>query len=141
MDNKKVTIDEKVVEALISHLARALAIISTMVSILYSVGAITLLFIPCLCINAQESTLLFIVAVLFTIVMSIFLVLLAFSMETAIGGYRCKKCGHLQFPTTKQLIIKPSWGTSHFLRCDHCQKHTWHTKDWPVVQEIEIGED
>ena len=49
-------------------------------------------------------------------------------IEQMAGYYECKECGHKQVPTYKETFVAHHIGRTRYLKCEKCQKKTWHKK-------------
>ena len=52
----------------------------------------------------------------------------ALKLEVSVGVYKCKKCGHEIVPTYSQALMAMHIGTTRYLKCHNCKKHTWCKK-------------
>ncbi len=52
----------------------------------------------------------------------------AVRLEVSVGAYKCKKCGHEIVPTYKEALNAMHMGTTRYLKCPKCNKHTWCKK-------------
>ena len=52
----------------------------------------------------------------------------AVKLEVSVGAYKCKKCGCEIVPTYKQALNAMHLGTTRYLKCPNCKKHTWCKK-------------
>lgn len=52
----------------------------------------------------------------------------ALKLEVSVGVYKCKNCGCEIVPTYSQALWAMHKGTTRFLKCPNCKKHTWCKK-------------
>ena len=52
----------------------------------------------------------------------------ALKLEVSVGVYKCKNCGCEIVPTYSQALWAMHNGTTRFLKCPNCKKHTWCKK-------------
>ena len=52
----------------------------------------------------------------------------ALKLEVSVGVYKCKNCGCEIVPTYSQALWAMHNGTTRFLKCPKCKKHTWCKK-------------
>ena len=52
----------------------------------------------------------------------------ALKLEISIGAYKCKNCGCEIIPTYSQALWAMHRGTTRYLKCPNCKKHTWCKK-------------
>lgn len=52
----------------------------------------------------------------------------ALKLEVTVGAYKCKKCGSHIVPTYKEAVCAMHIGTTRYLKCPNCNKHTWCKK-------------
>ena len=52
----------------------------------------------------------------------------ALKLEVSVGAYKCKNCGYEIVPTYKQALNAMHRGTTRYLKCPKCNKHTWCKK-------------
>ena len=52
----------------------------------------------------------------------------ALKLEVSVGAYKCKNCGHEIVPTYKQALSAMHMGTTRYLKCPECNKHSWCKK-------------
>ena len=52
----------------------------------------------------------------------------ALKLEVSVGAYKCKKCGCEIVPTYSAVLWAMHMGTTRYLKCKKCNKHTWHRK-------------
>ena len=52
----------------------------------------------------------------------------ALTLEVSVGGYKCKHCGHKIVPTYSQALWAMHKGTTRYLKCPKCGKHSWCKK-------------
>ncbi len=52
----------------------------------------------------------------------------ALKLEVSVGYYKCKHCGHQIVPTYKQALNAMHRGTTRYLKCPNCNKHSWCKK-------------
>jgi len=52
----------------------------------------------------------------------------ALKLEVSVGSYKCKKCGFEIVPTYSQALNAMHMGTTRYLKCPNCKKHTWCKK-------------
>lgn len=54
--------------------------------------------------------------------------LYALKLEVSVGAYKCKKCGCEIIPTYSEALRAMHGGTTRYLKCPNCGKHTWCKK-------------
>ena len=52
----------------------------------------------------------------------------ALKLEVSVGAYKCKNCGCKIVPTYAQALNAMHMGTTRYLKCPECGKHTWCKK-------------
>lgn len=52
----------------------------------------------------------------------------ALKLEVSVGAYKCKNCGFEIVPTYSQALWAMHTGTTRYLKCPNCKKHTWCKK-------------
>ena len=52
----------------------------------------------------------------------------ALKLEISVGAYKCKNCGQEIVPTYSQALWAMHKGTTRYLKCPNCKKHTWCKK-------------
>ena len=52
----------------------------------------------------------------------------ALKLEVSVGAYKCKNCGYEIVPTYKQALNAMHRGTTRYLKCPKCNKHSWCKK-------------
>ena len=52
----------------------------------------------------------------------------ALKLEVSVGAYKCKNCGYEIIPTYTQALSAMHRGTTRYLKCPKCNKHTWCKK-------------
>ncbi|MBQ3047625.1 MAG: helix-turn-helix domain-containing protein [Clostridia bacterium] len=52
----------------------------------------------------------------------------ALKLEVSVGAYKCKNCGCKIIPTYSQALWAMHRGTTRYLKCPNCKKHTWCKK-------------
>ncbi len=52
----------------------------------------------------------------------------ALKLEVSVGAYKCKNCGHEIVPTYSEALWAMHRGTTRYLKCPKCNKHTWCKK-------------
>lgn len=52
----------------------------------------------------------------------------ALKLEVSVGAYKCKKCGCEIVPTYSEAVWAIHMGTTRYLKCPNCKKHTWCKK-------------
>ena len=52
----------------------------------------------------------------------------ALKLEVSVGAYKCKRCGHEIVPTYTQALNAMHLGTTRYLKCPKCNKHSWCKK-------------
>ena len=52
----------------------------------------------------------------------------ALKLEVSVGAYRCKNCGCEIVPTYSQALNAMHRGTTRYLKCPNCKKHSWCKK-------------
>ena len=52
----------------------------------------------------------------------------ALKLEISVGAYKCKNCGNEIVPTYMEALWAKHMGTTRYLKCPKCQKHTWCKK-------------
>lgn len=52
----------------------------------------------------------------------------ALKLEISVGAYKCKNCGHEIVPTYSEALNAMHMGTTRYLKCPACGKHTWCKK-------------
>ena len=52
----------------------------------------------------------------------------ALKLEVSVGAYKCKKCGYEIVPTYLEALNAMHCGTTRYLKCPNCNKHTWCKK-------------
>ena len=52
----------------------------------------------------------------------------ALKLEVSVGVYKCKKCGQEIVPTYSQALMAMHMGTTRYLKCPNCKKHSWCKK-------------
>ena len=52
----------------------------------------------------------------------------ALKLEVSVGAYKCKKCGQEIVPTYSQALMAMHMGTTRYLKCPNCKKHSWCKK-------------
>ena len=52
----------------------------------------------------------------------------ALKLEVSVGAYKCKNCGYKIVPTYTQALNAMHMGTTRYLKCPECGKHTWCKK-------------
>lgn len=52
----------------------------------------------------------------------------ALKLEVSVGTYKCKNCGYNIVPTYSQALWAMHRGTTRYLKCPNCKKHTWCKK-------------
>ena len=53
----------------------------------------------------------------------------ALKLEVSVGVYKCKKCGCEITPTYSQALFAMHFGTTRYLKCPACNKHSWCKKE------------
>lgn len=61
----------------------------------------------------------------------------ALKLEVSVGAYKCKNCGHEIVPAYKEVMMAMHMGTTRYLKCPKCGKHTWCKK----ILKNEIPDD
>ena len=69
-----------------------------------------------------------IIAVIGSCVVFLFPCFYALKLEVSVGAYKCKNCGHEIVPTYSQALWAMHKGTTRYLKCPNCKKHTWCKK-------------
>lgn len=54
--------------------------------------------------------------------------LFALKLEVSVGAYKCKNCGCEFVPSYTKALIAMHNGTTRYLKCPECKKHTWCKK-------------
>ena len=49
-------------------------------------------------------------------------------IETKVGFYQCKKCGHKYIPTYSQSINSMHMGRTKYMKCPKCKQRSWNKK-------------
>ena len=49
-------------------------------------------------------------------------------IETKVGFYQCKKCGHKYIPTYSQSINSMHMGRAKYMKCPKCKQRSWNKK-------------
>ena len=52
----------------------------------------------------------------------------ALKLEISVGAYKCKNCGCEIVPTYTQALNAMHMGTTRYLKCPECNKHSWCKK-------------
>ena len=52
----------------------------------------------------------------------------ALKLEVSVGAYKCRKCGQEIVPTYSQALMAMHMGTTRYLKCPNCKKHSWCKK-------------
>ena len=52
----------------------------------------------------------------------------ALKIEQKAGYYECAKCGHRHIPKYSSVFWAMHLGRTRYMKCPHCQKHSWHKK-------------
>ena len=52
----------------------------------------------------------------------------ALKLESSVGAYKCKDCGHEIVPTYKEVLMAKHRGFTRHLMCPKCNKRTWCKK-------------
>ena len=52
----------------------------------------------------------------------------ALKLEVSVGAYKCKKCGQEIVPTYSEALMAMHMGTTRYLKCPNCKKHSWCKK-------------
>ena len=52
----------------------------------------------------------------------------ALMLEVSVGAYKCKNCGHEIVPTYSKALNAMHMGTTRYLKCPKCNKHSWCKK-------------
>ena len=52
----------------------------------------------------------------------------ALKLEVSVGTYKCKNCGCKVIPTYSEALWAIHIGTTRYLKCPNCYKHTWCKK-------------
>ncbi len=55
----------------------------------------------------------------------------ALKLEVSVGAYKCKRCDGEVMPTYFQALMALHMGTTRYLKCPHCKKHSWCKKILP----------
>lgn len=53
----------------------------------------------------------------------------ALKLEVSVGKYKCKKCGSEIVPSYSQALCAMHYGTTRYLKCPKCNKHSWCKKE------------
>ena len=53
----------------------------------------------------------------------------ALKLEISVGVYKCKKCGCEIIPTYNEALWAMHRGTTRYLKCPNCKKHSWCKKN------------
>ena len=69
-----------------------------------------------------------IVAILGLVVVFLVPCFYALKLEVSVGVYKCKNCGHEIIPTYQEALWAMHKGTTRYLKCPNCKKHTWCKK-------------
>ena len=64
------------------------------------------------------------------VVLSIFTlgVLFEIKLESDIGKYKCKECGHIHKPSYIKVLFSMNLGFKRYLKCPKCSKYSWNEK-------------
>lgn len=49
-------------------------------------------------------------------------------IETEVGKYQCKRCGHLYMPKYSTVYFAPHLGRTRYMVCPKCHKKSWQKK-------------
>lgn len=49
-------------------------------------------------------------------------------IETNVGYFKCKKCGHIHTPSYSNVFFGIHLGRTRYMRCPNCNKKCWHEK-------------
>ena len=49
-------------------------------------------------------------------------------IETKVGFYQCKKCGHKYIPTYSQSVSSMHMGRKKYMKCPKCKQRSWSKK-------------
>lgn len=52
----------------------------------------------------------------------------AMKIEQSAGYYECRKCRHRYIPTFSSVLWAPHMGRTRYMKCPHCNKHSWQKK-------------
>ena len=52
----------------------------------------------------------------------------ALKLEVSVGAYKCKNCGFEIVPTYREALNAMHMGTTRYLKCPKCNKHSWCKK-------------
>ena len=69
-----------------------------------------------------------IVAILGLVVVFLVPCFYALKLEVSVGAYKCKNCGYEMIPTYQEALWAMHRGTTRYLKCPNCKKHTWCKK-------------
>ena len=59
----------------------------------------------------------------------------ALKLEVSVGSYKCKHCGHEIIPTYKQALWAMHRGTTRYLKCPKCHRHSWCKKNIKTTKD------
>lgn len=98
---------------------------------MYSIVIISIIFYMMIIIVAgylikEGPTQLLIIAISTITVLIALLIALKFEVDA--GYYECKGCHHKFVPTYKEVFLSMHMGTTRYLKCPKCKKHSWSKK-------------
>lgn len=64
----------------------------------------------------------------------------ALKLEISVGAYKCKNCGYEIVPTYLEALFAMHSGTTRYLKCPKCQKHSWCKKVLSDKSDLENSE-
>lgn len=59
----------------------------------------------------------------------------ATKIEQSAGYYECRKCRHRYIPTFGSVLWSMHMGRTRYMKCPHCNKHSWQKKRVSASQE------
>lgn len=98
-----------------------------LISIIFFFLFLVLVFISVIFIESEKSMIGNSIMIISLVVLLIFS-RYALQIEQTTGYYECAKCHHKYIPSYKAVVLAPHIGTTRYLKCPHCQKHSWNKK-------------
>ena len=120
--------DEKLLQDLTKELEEKDKIIWKSMWVIMAISIVALIGGLCVCVFFIPKGVWQLVAIISLCIVFLIPCFYALKLEVNVGGYKCKKCGCDVVPTYKQVLLSMHLGTTRYLKCPNCNKHTWCKK-------------